>query len=210
MRTPTWLLLVATVIGLAPETVSAQYRNSLWSRRRPGRVRLFYDTQARRAGDILTILVNENTNITNNDQRQLNKGSSSSGSLGFNSNTAGGLGVSAALADIDAETNSDRDFNGASRFTSSRGFSDRLTVRVHSVLPSGNLWVVGTRRIIIEGDERSLYVSGIVRPIDILANNTVESQFVADLRMKFNGVGTESKFTRQGWLNRKINKIWPF
>jgi flagellar L-ring protein precursor FlgH len=210
MRIPTWLLLAVTVISIAPETVSAQYRNSLWSRRKPGRVRLFYDTQARRPGDILTILVNENTNITNNDQRQLNKDSSSSGSLGFNSSTAGGLGVSAALADIDGSTNSDRDFNGASRFSSSRGFSDQLTVRVQSILPGGNLWVVGTRRILVEGDERSLYVSGIVRPIDIRANNTVDSQFIADLRVKFSGVGTESKFTRQGWLNRKINRIWPF
>lgn len=210
MRIPSCLLLVAMAICLTPETGVAQYRNSLWSRRKPQRVTLFYDTQARRAGDLLTILVTENTSITNRDQRALSKDSKSGSALGFNSTTGGDFGVSSAFADLDHETSADREFNGASRFSSSRGFTDRLTVRVQSVLPGGNLWVVGSRRISVEGDERNLCVSGIVRPIDIRANNTVQSQYVSDLRVRFSGNGTESRFTHQGWLNRKLNRIWPF
>lgn len=210
MRKKTALLLCLICGSSLIGTVRSQYRNSLWGRRRIGHVNLYRDTQAHRAGDILTIVITENTNITNRDQRQMNKDSKSGSTLGFTSTTTGDLGVAAANANIDHETSAEREFNGNSRFSSARGFTDRVMVRVHSVLPNGNLWVAGTRRIVVEGDERYLYVSGIVRPLDVLANNTVQSQYVANLRLNYVATGTESKFTKQGWLNRKLNRLWPF
>ena len=73
-----------------------------------------------------------------------------------------------------------------------------------------NLWIVGTRRIHVEGDERCLYLSGIVRPIDVRPDNTIPSTMVGDLRIRSSGKGAETKFTRQGWFSKGANKLWPF
>ncbi len=207
---PTLLVLAFTAIFLSPDFTEGGNRNSLWSRRKPQRVHLFFDTQARHKGDLLTIVVGENTSITNRDTRALSKDSSTGGKLAFSSSTAGDLGLSSALADVDHDTSTDRDFNGKSQFSSSRGFSDRITVRVVAVLPNGNLYVAGTRRILVEDDERYLSIAGVVRPVDIQADNSVLSHFVGNLRVNFTGRGDGTHFTRQGWLNRKVNRIWPF
>lgn len=204
------LFMIVTLSGLFVDSADAQFRNSLWSRRSRQRVSLFYDTQARAPGDLLTIVVSENTNITNRDQRALRKDSRSGARVGFEASTGADFGTSSALADLDHSAGTDRGFSGDTRFSSQRGFNDRITVRVQAVLSQGNLWVAGCRRISIEGDDKFLRISGIVRPVDINPNNTVHSRYIANLRLKFVGTGAESKFTNQGWFNRKMNRLWPF
>jgi flagellar L-ring protein precursor FlgH len=56
---------------------------------------------------------------------------------------------------------------------------------------------------------RVLRLSGIVRPADIGANNTVQSNFIADLYINYEGRGPESAYTNQGWGGRIFNKLWP-
>jgi len=204
------LLFMLLLLSIIPNDLAADGRSSLWTRRRSERVFLFHDTQARHRGDLLTIVIGENTNITNRDQRALSKDSRTGALFAFSGSTGGDFGTTSGVADLDHASSSDRGFNGNSQFTSSRGFSDQFTVTVRSVMPNGNLWVVGRRRIQVEGDERDLYVTGIVRPTDIRANNTVQSQYVGDLQVRFCGRGTESRFTHQGWFNRKANRLWPF
>lgn len=206
------LLFLATVAAflLMPDTADAQYRNSLWSRRRPRYTYLFHDTQARRKGDIITVVVTENSIITNRDQRNLTKDNSAGAKGAITTSTGGDFGVSAANGNLDYSNESNRDFNGSSRFSSNRGIQDRVTVRVQAVLPNGNLWVVGARKIHVEGDERCLYVSGIVRPIDVQPDNTIPSTMVGELRIRSSGKGAETKFTRQNWFSRGANKLWPF
>ena len=62
----------------------------------------------------------------------------------------------------------------------------------------------------LSGDERILRISGVVRPIDIGAGNVVESQFIANFQVAYDGKGVETKFTNQGWMSRFVNQVWPF
>lgn len=209
MRSFLFLATMAAFLVM-PDTVDAQYRNSLWSRRRPRHTFLFHDTQARRRGDIITIVVTESSIITNNDQRNLTKDNSAAAKGSLTTSTGGDFGISAANGNLDYSNESNRDFNGSSRFSSTRGIQDRVTVHVQAVMPNGNLWVVGTRRVNVEGDERCLYVSGLVRPIDVRPDNTILSTMVGDLRIRSSGKGVETKFTKQSWFSRGANKLWPF
>ncbi len=84
------------------------------------------------------------------------------------------------------------------------------TVTVTDVLPNGNLILRGTREITIQGDNRTLIVTEVVRAYDISPDNTVNSRLVSDLRMFYDGKGAEQAFTKQGWLGRIGNKVWPF
>lgn len=204
------LLVCLAWLVTEPSVATAQHSSSLWSRRRANRVYLFYDTSARQPGDLITIVLSENTTITNRDQRALSKDSATGATLGFTGSTGGDFGSTSATANLDHASSSDRTFNGDARFNSLRGFSDRLTVTVQAVLPNGNMWVAGRRQVLIEGDERSLLISGVVRPLDVRADNTISSQLVSDLSVRYCGRGAESRFTHQGWLNRKVNRFWPF
>lgn len=52
--------------------------------------------------------------------------------------------------------------------------------------------------------------SGIVRLVDIDADNTVKSPQVADARMEYSGKGSIQRASREGWLSRFFNMVSPF
>lgn len=201
------VLLAGWSLSLALPAVSAfAQSNSIWVNRDNRQVFLFQDLKARGIGDILTIQINENTDVANSDSRDLSKGTSNSASAGFS--YSGNPSSGSASASINSD--SARDFAGATNFSSDRRFIDRFSVTVVDVLQNGNLVVAGTREVLVEGDRKRLTVSGIVRPFDILGDNSVRSGNVANLSITYVGEGQEQAFTRQGWLGRRINKLWPF
>ena len=186
------------------------HAEALWKRHQPEQGLLFYDTQARRVGDLLTVVVREDSNVRNQDNRGLGKKTSAKGLFKFGAKSDGGFSTQASEGELDSELQSNRSFDGKSSFRSQRAFNDRVTVTVIDVLPNGNLVFRGCRKILIEGDQRTLVVTGIVRPFDVAADNTVNSRLVADLHMNYEGHGGEEGFIRQGWLGRTANKVWPF
>lgn len=171
---------------------------------------LFSDTTARNVGDLLTIIINEATDVENKDKRSLTKETDASSNLGLSHSVSGIYGSSAGALAEKFGVDSKRDFGGNSAFSSERAFSDRITVTVTGVLPNGNLVVSGRRQVNIEGDARGLVVSGIVRPSDIRPDNTISSQSVSRFDMRYEGRGAESKFINQGWMGRAANLLWPF
>ena len=165
-----------------------------------------YDSQARQAGDILTVLISERTNVQNSDQRALGRDVNADGGFSLSGALAGSLGAKAGSANLTTSANGSGDFDGSSSYSVARGLTDRITVSVIQRLPNGNLIIRGTRKLVVSGEKRSLSISGVIRPIDILADNTIESRFIADLRVHYNGEGIESRFTEQGWATRAWNK----
>jgi flagellar L-ring protein precursor FlgH len=59
-------------------------------------------------------------------------------------------------------------------------------------------------------EEKHIYLSGIVRRIDIAEDNTVPSSRIADAEIEYTGRGDVSDTQRRGWLSRTIGKLWPF
>jgi flagellar L-ring protein FlgH len=202
------LSMLILVVGASD--VKAQ---SLWERRDPQTAYLFTDTRARNIGDLLTIVVNENTAVEGNDTKALNKQTLTSGSLAANGNvTAGSIGnmIRKYAGEVDTTVNSQRKFDGSAATTIDRKLADRMTVVVVNVLPNGLLVVEGRRSRIISKEERTLVVTGIVRALDIGPGNMIQSQFVADFTVCYEGRGPESSYTNHGWLGTIMNKLWPF
>ncbi|MGI9516988.1 MAG: flagellar basal body L-ring protein FlgH [Pirellulaceae bacterium] len=196
--TPLFVLLV-----VLPSNVDAQ---SIWKKRNSTMVNLFTDTQARHVGDTLTILVREKTDVENKDERALSKETDTGALFNFNSNDNG----QASSVQADGQVTSDRSFDGSSEYTVERDFTDRISVSVIDKQPNGNLVVGGKRQHFVQGEVRTFSVSGIVRPVDIRPDNSVESRFVASFQMTYVGKGPESEFSNQGWLGRVVNVLWPF
>ncbi len=185
---------------------------SLWQNRVDRWENPIADVRAMRAGDLLVVTIQESSNVQNRDQRQMNKQNQSSTTATGNFDLSGVIGTASAGTDGDQETTATRRFGGDSQYRSERGFLDRFTVTVVDALPNGNLLVSGKRKIGLEGDARTLVLSGIVRAIDVSPDNTVPSSAVAQLEIRYESLPTspEGAFVNQGWFAKKANRWWPF
>ena len=200
------LLSMAAVVG---GTASCR-ADSIWQKRHQSRAYLFHDSRARNVGDLLTLVISESTTVGNRENTALNKSSNAAGVFDFDSSSSGGFGEQGAAAGLDISGTSNRGFQGAAAYNDSRRFTDQITVTVVDVLPNGNLVISGERCLTIAGERRKLNVSGVVRAVDIGPDNRVNSRFVAGLITDYDPEGVSQKFTRQGWMSRAVNKVWPF
>ena len=101
--------------------------------------------------------------------------------------------------------------NGTSNYQSNRNLVDNMAVQVVQVMPNGNLVVEGFRTRVVSGEERTIRVSGIIRPDNIGVNDSIQSQYVANFTLEYFGKGQSRRVTsNNGWLGRVMNKLWPF
>ncbi len=185
------------------ETAQAQ---SLWQQRKQSRVHVFRDVKARNTGDLLTVVVKVATDVNNQNRRSMQKttDAEANGQAGF----SGAAGAGTLQADY--TTDSSRNFQGNSSLNVANNFSDRFSVTVLDVQANGNLVIGGKRRVNVEGDVRTIVLTGIIRAIDIQHDNSIDSKYVANLRVQYESKGNTKEFTRQGWLMKRLNKVWPF
>lgn len=207
------LLIVASCsIAVAVDQTHAQ-TSSLWQRRDPNLTNQFADVKARRPGDLLVIRINERSNVQNRDQRQLQKLNSSTSDASIDYGVSGVLGDATGGASFEQDSAATRNFQGNTQYRSERAFIDQFTVTVIDITPNGNLLVSGTRHVALEGDQRTLVLTGVVRASDVLPDNSIASAKVANLDIRYATTGEENaeqRFINQGWLGRKLNRIWPY
>lgn len=165
-------------------------------------VNFFEDVKARRVGDIVTILLAEQTDAAKSADTNLDKNSSTS---------IADPTVFGQTYDYGVDLNSEQGFNGQGKSNQSNSLSGSITVTVAKIMPGGNLYVQGEKWIKINQGDEYIRVRGIVRPIDITRTNTVLSTQVADARISYGGTGTIAQTNSAGWLSRFfMSPIWPF
>ena len=190
-----------------PET-----RGSLWHRDYEG-AHLFADMRAFKKDDLVVVAVEEVADAQRQSDTDLARNSSMGLGLraipiiGF---LAAALTPSQANIDVTGSANADSSFVAGG----STGRTERLIATVpavvREVLPNGNLLVEGHRVVLVNSEEQHLYVSGIVRTIDIDQSNTVKSSMIAEAEIEFIGRGVLSDNDRQGWFSRYFGWAWPF
>lgn len=169
---------------------------------------LFADQRARLAGDILTINVVEDADANHGARTELSRDS------GVDLSITSFLGLIKLLGNnlddklVAGSTKSD--FLG--RGDTSRTDHMRATVpaMVKQVLANGNLFIEGHRVILVNDEEHHFYVSGVIRPVDILDDNSIDSSRIADAEIEFTGRGVISEKQSPGWLTRAIDVLTPF
>ena len=77
-------------------------------------------------------------------------------------------------------------------------------------MPNGDLFVEGTNVVMVSNEEHHLYVSGVVRQVDILANNTIPSSRIANAEIEYIGRGDVNDQQRPGWGARALTRGAPF
>ncbi len=200
-----FLLAIVTLLGVcqAQETAPAEPApaprqlllppptGSLWG---AGSSALYLDTTAHAVGDLLTVIVLQDSSTATQARHQTNK------SLGVKADA--GTGFLSGFKGMAVK--SERGTNGSGVSQSSTRLLDRLTVTVTEVLPNGNLRVEGSRSLTLEKDTLTLTFSGVVRVEDICPDNTVSSINIAEQCLVATGNGPIAEKQRPGWFSRLL------
>jgi flagellar L-ring protein precursor FlgH len=192
--------LAASLLSVVVVTDASAQTPSLWQRRDVRMNNFFADVKAHQAGDLLFVTINEQSDVQNNDQRLLRKSNSSTSELNGTYGLGGGLGAAAGNLGFDQDSGASRNFNGDAQYRSAREFLDRFTVMVVDTLPNGNLLISGSRNVSLEGDNRKLILTGVVRSVDVSMQNVVSSQMISNLVIKYETTddeGAEKRFINQ-------------
>ncbi|QDU40235.1 Flagellar L-ring protein precursor [Maioricimonas rarisocia] len=207
MNRTTRLVVAATLLAVSGGELMAE---SIWKRRKPDHAFLFFDSKARRVGDLVTIVINQNTDVDRREDRAMEKSADTEGVFDLAAAIGGGLGSNSASAALDSTNSSGRSFDSGTAFRSNSAFTDRMTATVLDVLPNGNMLISGKRKVEVAGDEQILVVTGVVRAVDIGPDNEINSRYISDLTLNYEEFGNSRRFTRQGWFSRMVNVVWPF
>jgi flagellar L-ring protein FlgH len=182
---------------------------SLWMDESRG---LFADFRATSVGDILTIRIDENPRASGDASTDMERDSS------MNMGVNGFFGLTSALTaqypglDPSQLLNvmSESNFNGNGQTSRSSRVRAQIAVRVKQELPNGDLFVEGTKILMVNDEELHVYISGVIRPEDIEQDNSIRSSLVADAQIEFTGRGYLTRNQEPGWLTRILQAINPF
>lgn len=181
---------------LAPPTDGAIYQS--------GReMVLAQNPVAHHVGDIVTIVLNEATAAQKSATTTTSK-----------ANTVTMPGTTLLNKNVSWLTNNINDsskFAGEGASAQSNSLTGYLTATVLKVLPNGNLFIAGEKQIGLNQGKEYIRVTGVIRPIDLAADDSIPSYRVASAKITYNGKGAIADANSQGWLARFFNSPWaPF
>ena len=171
-----------------------------------GSIGLIEDQRPHEVGDVLVIRVDESDSASHDSSTELDRDSKLN--VGF-TGALEKLDANVPLAQLFGAQQSNA-FQGGGKIHKKGTVSATLPVRVRRVLPNGDLYVEGTKSVLVGEETRHLYVSGIVRTVDVLADGSVASSRVADAEIEYTTEGEATDQQHQGWLARIVTKVWPF
>lgn len=169
---------------------------------------LYSDNKARREGDIITVVLKENTQASKKAKTEFGKDSSNSFDpiVGL-----GGRNVSVAGNSLQLGMNSSSDFKGDSKADQSNSLVGDISVNVLRVMQNGNLVIRGEKWLTLNTGKEYIRLTGVIRPEDVDSRNTVESTKIANARIEYSGTGASHGGQGPGWLTRFFSSaLWPF
>jgi len=152
---------------------------------------LVAENKALRVGDVLTVVVQEAASASATTNLRGQRNFSLSGQVG--TSKVGPYSASAGTA---------TDSNGVGTTQRTGKLLAQLSVRVNGVNPNGDLEVAGQQSLKINGEVQLITLSGLVRPRDVTADNSVLSSRIAEARIQFDGKGFVTDRSKPGWLAR--------
>lgn len=190
--------------------------DSLWSKETA--VSLFTDHKAKRVGDIITVLVQENNSASRNSSTKTQKKGDISASISdfLSGNiedklfSGGNANVQKPIQKPSLGATSQNKFEGSGAVNNSGSINSRFAVRVVDVLPNNNLIIEGVRRTSFSGESQTIILRGTVRPQDVTPVNTVVSYNLADVSIRFKDEGVVNNSQKKGWFGKLWDKVSPF
>jgi flagellar L-ring protein FlgH len=184
--------------------------NSLW---RPGAHAFFSDPRAAQVGDIITVIVNiVDSAVLNNGTTAVRNGSQALALpdlFGLQTALSRALPKGTDLTKL-VSTNTAGSNVGAAAIKRDETVQLRVAAVITQRLPNGNLALAGRQEVRVNSELRELVLSGVIRPQDIMSDNTVQHDRMAEARISYGGRGqlTDVQTARHG--QQILDVVSPF
>ncbi|AOX17825.1 flagellar basal body L-ring protein FlgH [Kozakia baliensis] len=179
---------------------------SLW---RSGSRAFFKDQRASQVGDVVTIIVDITDAANMND----NSTAQRTGAENFGIPNLFGVKqriVSHLTGANSLSTNSSNSNGATGKISRNEVVTLRLAGTITQVLPNGNFVVMAKQEVRVNSELRVLNVSGVVRPQDITADNTVTHDRMAEARISYGGRSTLSQLQTPRYGQQIMDALLPF
>lgn len=162
---------------------------------------IFEGIKAKRVGDILTVVIADNTSTSN----ALNDKNDKSGTANSSSQNLNGDNVQPTWTI--SNSNSAEVKNSG---TNSSVFTGSLSVTVTEVLPNGFLVVAGEKQLGGNQGTQFIRLSGVVNPAMITTDNAVSSNTIADARFEYRSNNFMDASYISSAITRFFYSVLPF
>jgi flagellar L-ring protein precursor FlgH len=152
-------------------------------------------------GDIVTVMLEENTQAQKSASSDLAK----SNDLSMDPLSLGGEEITIGERTLSYEVSNDNSSTGSSSADQSNSLQGSISVQVINVLANGNLMVRGEKWLTLNTGDEYIRLSGTIRPADIGPDNTIASTRISNARIQYSGTGERQDTQEQGWLARFFN-----
>lgn len=183
---------------------------SLWNQSNGS---MFTDRKAQNVGDIVTVLISESSSASKAAKTSTSRNTNMSASIpnffGLeNDDIWNGHNPIDLTNLVKADFTNGFDGNGST--SRQEDLTASLTTQVVGQYPNGQLKIRGGKEVMVNSEVQIIYLTGIVRPVDITAANTVSSTKILNARISYTGKGSISDKQHPGWAMRVLDNIWPF
>lgn len=184
--------------------------NSLWQ---PDRQTFFKDQRAHKVGDILTVVIDiqDEADMQNKTERT-RSGTEKVGvpnMLGLESKLGKVLPNAVDPSNL-VGTNSDSRSSGDGKIQREEEIRLKLAAMITQVLPNGNFIIRGQQEVRVNFELRELTLDGVIRPEDILNNNSISYEKIAEARISYGGRGQVSEIQQPRYGQQFIDAVFPF
>lgn len=167
---------------------------------------IYSDSKARQVGDIIVVALNENTSANKGAKSEISKDTQ----VGMEAPNVLGKIPTWGGVPMGIDLSSGSEFEGESKIRQNNTLAGTISVTVTQILPNGNLVVRGEKWITINTGDEYVRLTGIIRADDIAADNTIDSNRVANARIQYSGTGSAHENQEAGWLARFFTSaLWP-
>jgi flagellar L-ring protein precursor FlgH len=160
-------------------------------------------TRARALGDMVTIVLVENTSTSKSTSGETNR----DGSLGI---TPPSEGLLSFLNPNALNASAQGSFSGGGNAAQQSRINATVAVTIAQIHPNGTAEVIGEKHMSLSQGKEWVQFSGRIRLIDIDANNRIASSQVANAQIIYTGNGAVQQASKPGWLSRFFNFVSPF
>ncbi len=162
---------------------------------------LYSDHKSFNVGDVITILISESTSA------EAAAGTDTDVSVGVDFST-GGTGILDMMKAGGYGGSVGATNGGDGKTTRSGKIESKMTAKIIAIDDMGNLVIKGSRTVEINGEKEITELEGVIRPEDVMSDNSVYSYSIADAKIKYDGKGAINETAKVGIISRIIN--WLF
>lgn len=188
-------MIILTLLGVCAATAAAANEPLIDLENGSSLVSNF---KAHRVGDIITIMIVEESSANATAKTDANNKSEVSGGPG--------LGFLDVLTNWGINT--ENKYTGDGRTQRTGNLNAEITARITEVMHNGDYRLAGNRMVDINGERQLIEISGVCRARDIRPDNTIFSTYIADARIAYNGTGVVNATSEPGVITKLVN--WLF